>query len=494
MSWVGVITDAGKAAMEQAIAQGVALNVNTVKTGTGTVPEANMRAATALQSETDTGIIRAKKATSGGVNIRISVEPGESAYTMKEVGVFGVVGSGSTSVMIALYQNTDGIAVPAAESFPDFLYTLNAVWNVANDEDLEVTVDPTAFATITDTELLTTLSRGRASGSTVGAGSFAFGSNVEASGYFSHAEGVYTHATGMYSHAEGVSSTASGECSHVEGGANQASGDRSHAEGQGTKAIGQYSHAEGNSTTAYGANSSSTGRDTEAGGYASHAQGEKTHAYGSRSTAMGYKTRICSEYGLVFGRNNVPELDATTWEANHHYYVGDIVWNKDTNPNFKKCTVENTDAEYDPTHWSDAPGFGKVYEIVGGGNDSQNANLRKLDAFGNEYIKGNINFGCNDDSTGGYRVAGAVYNAAVESGGGMVHIDKPDMKYLLISASEDADAAGMWFIYVLTNGSYLIVPVIPATKLRISGSSSVLTVNNDSMTSQARVCSIIISA
>ena len=59
------------------------------------------------------------------------------------------------------------------------------------------------YATKTDTVLDTTLSRGRATGTTVGAGSFAFGKNVAAQGNYSSSIGEHTTAYGQASHVTG---------------------------------------------------------------------------------------------------------------------------------------------------------------------------------------------------------------------------------------------------------------------------------------------------
>lgn len=83
----------------------------------------------------------------------------------------------------------------------------------------------------TDTVLLTSLSRGRKEGSTVGQNSFAFGNNVEATNYFSIAEGYGTKATMPYARAEGYETVASGTGSHAEGDTTVASLSGMHAEG-----------------------------------------------------------------------------------------------------------------------------------------------------------------------------------------------------------------------------------------------------------------------
>ena len=68
---------------------------------------------------------------------------------------------------------------------------------------------------------------------------------ANASGTYSHVEGVVTsRATGWASHAEGMSQ-ANGDYSHSEGDTTVTNGAASHAEGRGTVAAGQNSHAEG---------------------------------------------------------------------------------------------------------------------------------------------------------------------------------------------------------------------------------------------------------
>ena len=62
-----------------------------------------------------------------------------------------------------------------------------------------------------------TISMGRSSGLSFGINSVATGSDVTASGAYSHAEGDTTTASGTASHTEGYSSAASGAYSHAEG-------------------------------------------------------------------------------------------------------------------------------------------------------------------------------------------------------------------------------------------------------------------------------------
>ena len=81
------------------------------------------------------------------------------------------------------------------------------------------------------------------------------------------------NASGDYSHAEGVGATAGGGASHAEGRDCGAYGDGSHAEGQGTYAGGGASHAEGCETRAVGECSHAEGLYTIANGENQHVQG-----------------------------------------------------------------------------------------------------------------------------------------------------------------------------------------------------------------------------
>ena len=100
----------------------------------------------------------------------------------------------------------------------------------------------------------------------------------EATGDFSHAEGIETSASGIASHTEGWHVTANGLASHAEGNNTTASGRTAHAEGGATEASGEDSHAEGYSTEASGSNSHAEGGLTIASGSNSHAEGYATEA------------------------------------------------------------------------------------------------------------------------------------------------------------------------------------------------------------------------
>lgn len=178
----------------------------------------------------------------------------------------------------------------------------------------EIANSPTK-ADKTDTVLLTTLSRGRKAGTTVGDASFAFGQHVEASGDYSHAEGTFTTASAICSHAEGSSTTASGNYSHAEGTHTTASGFYSHAEGSELTASGHYSHAEGFRTSAEGTYTHAEGRDTIANHRSQHAAGEYNIADPSTaaSNQRGTYVEIIGNGTDDNNRSNARTLD---WEGN----------------------------------------------------------------------------------------------------------------------------------------------------------------------------------
>ena len=246
-----------------------------------------------------------------------------------------------------------------------------------------------------DTVLDTTLSRGRKANTTVGTGSFAFGTEVRATGDYSHAEGGGTIASGYASHAEGSYTTANADGSHAEGSATVASNDSAHAEGGSTTATGSAAHAEGHYTTAAGSSSHAEGYSTESNAYAAHAEGQGTIANASASHVAG-RYNIADEYG--------PEWEE--WVPNKLYYVGDKIkqtfeWGTD----HYICATENSDSEFVYGKWTLDNKYINYVEIIGNGSgDNDRSNARTLDWNGNEHIAGDLFVHANADGSGGSKL------------------------------------------------------------------------------------------
>ena len=115
-------------------------------------------------------------------------------------------------------QNPDASTfylVPGGEApnlYIEWVYT-NSAW----EQFGSASIDLSGYALKADTVLDTTLSRGRKENTTIGDGSFAFGSDVEASGGHSHAEGLGTVASGGTSFAFGGHTIANGSNMFVAG-------------------------------------------------------------------------------------------------------------------------------------------------------------------------------------------------------------------------------------------------------------------------------------
>lgn len=210
--------------------------------------------------------------------------------------------------------------------------------NNGNEVPSDGSIDLSKYATKSNPKFTTAVSMGRV-GET-GTNSTALGSDVEASGTYSHAEGLKTiasggngshaeglitiasgesshaeglrtNATGYFSHAEGEQVEASGYASHAQGSGTHATGSYTHAEGMYSVAEGSYSHAEGYNTKAKGSASHSEGANTTASGSNSHTEGYYTTASGYTSHAEGYYTIASSEYQHVQGQYNIEDTTNT---------------------------------------------------------------------------------------------------------------------------------------------------------------------------------------
>ena len=318
----------------------------------------------------------------------------------------------------------------------------------------------------TDTILETTMSRGRKATATVGTGSFAFGSNVEASGNYSHAEGNQTvanhysqHVFGEFNSADDSSEAVSSRGNFVEivgnGSSENARSNARALDWQGNEYLNGdlYINCDDdsdNGTSVAGAiatlatkadvanpvftGSISNGRkaNTSAKQY-SIAIGTNCEASEEGSHAEGNNTVSNGPYSYVFGEYNVVETIPSTWSTwleNHDYSVGDRVkrtisvsttlGNRYTRTYAYCITAHTSSSNFssDSANWwyisvqsmtsTDLfvdPVFNEQIEIVGnGGENWGRSNARVLDKLGNERLGGDLYVRCNADSSGGTKV------------------------------------------------------------------------------------------
>lgn len=211
----------------------------------------------------------------------------------------------------------------SSDSYDEYIYVNNAWEKIGNTQ-----VDLSNYALKTGTVLNTTLSMGRKANTTVGYGSTALGSSVEASGSYSFATGYNTKASGSYAYAEGQNTEATQTESHAEGNYTHATNTAAHAEGNNTNAKGYYSHAEGNNTNANYEAAHAEGSYTTAG-YKAHSEGYYTVATGEGSHAEGGYSQATQEYShaegyqtTASGQHSHSEGSSTTASGNYSHAEG----------------------------------------------------------------------------------------------------------------------------------------------------------------------------
>lgn len=181
-------------------------------------------------------------------------------------------------------------------------------------------------------------------------------------------------ATGDYSHAEGVNTTASGRCSHAEGDGTTASGDYSHAEGTCSGGGGYYIMASGEGSHAEGYVSVATG-GIKASGYGSHAEGfirsgspGGIEASGNGSHAEGFNIfNYC--YMIAQG------------DGSHIQNVGTVA--KNYGQTSMGCFNEDDEAPKSTSYDASKPAF-----IIGNGTSSARGNAFKVLFNGQTYADG----------------------------------------------------------------------------------------------------------
>lgn len=147
-NWVGVVTNAG-AELLNAWAGGSSLSVYAATAGTGTVAAASLAAQTALANQKQTVSIVSKSIAddADGLKIQVQITAPTAGYTLNQIGLWAKVDNGAGK-LLALYQNTDGISVPAASTSSDFAYTFYGYLTVSNAASISVTIDTSATATM----------------------------------------------------------------------------------------------------------------------------------------------------------------------------------------------------------------------------------------------------------------------------------------------------------------------------------------------------------
>ena len=164
-------------------------------------------------------------------------------------------------------------------------------------------------------------------------------------------------------------------------------------------------HAEGYQSVAAGNVSHAEGAFNIASGHYSHAGGTYTIASDYCSQSNGIHTIANGAYELVCGKFNVAD-GWPEWQANHSYAIGDKI---STSPHGTGaiCIEAHTSGDTrDSTKWDNINYTSDNVFIIGNGTaDDARSNAYALDWDGTGHYQGDIYVGCNDDSTGGSKVA-----------------------------------------------------------------------------------------
>ncbi len=143
MAWIGAITNAGAQLMAN-WTSGSVINLDKAVAGTGTVEDIAILAQTGLADERQEAAIISSKTDSNGQRIRVQIGAADEGYLMNQIGMYASL-DGGEPVLIALFQNPQGVVIPSADESPDFLYVFNATLEVSNQVVFQVTVDSSAY-------------------------------------------------------------------------------------------------------------------------------------------------------------------------------------------------------------------------------------------------------------------------------------------------------------------------------------------------------------
>lgn len=167
MGWTGTITNVGNAMLSQLIA-GATMTLSHVKTSSGYIDtsttghEDDIAEATDVTTAVDTWQSITSSIESDGIRLRFRIYPhaGSSGYLMKQVGLFGRIGSGNAQ-LFALFQwepdpnitgGPTGVEIPANDYFPDFVYNMGTFVVTDHADSIEIEVDGDSMAALSDVE------------------------------------------------------------------------------------------------------------------------------------------------------------------------------------------------------------------------------------------------------------------------------------------------------------------------------------------------------
>lgn len=438
-SWTSANNDAAHAEGSRTRAEGVNSHAEGCET-LASVPEAHAEglstSAKGAYSHAE-GFSTVAQGTSSHAEGNSTNAYGDSSHAEGE----GTIAQSQSQHVFGKYNNADSSANDSAPygNYVEIVGNGTDDTNRSNARTLDWEGNETLTGSLT---IGTTLNHGRKENTTIGADSFAFGTNVTASGELSHAEGYNTIALSTASHAEGyggepvpidhvtLSASTIGNSKFVfynkapahpywkssyaqnwyilynntyyaitelNTGLKRLALDKTITLVQPQEvpiyfftsaAINRATHAEGNSTIAFGPNSHAEGLQTVTVGSNSHSEGQQTKTIGNNSHAEGW-------LAVAEGQNSHAEGYSTSVDGENSHAEGEntIAKNKSQHVFGRYNEADSS------TNSSDQ--YGNYIEIVGNGPDQNTRkNARTLDWNGNEWLAGTLT-AKNIDGTSG---------------------------------------------------------------------------------------------
>lgn len=148
--WTGAVTNAGAALLSQWAAGGT-LTITRAKGGSGTVAEESLSAQVDLLNAMQVLNITGYKTSGTGVTYKIQILSNATEYTLRQIGVYGKLGSGAET-LLAIYQDATGLTVPSSSESTDFVFSFSATVQMGTTGELTVNVDTTALVTRSEME------------------------------------------------------------------------------------------------------------------------------------------------------------------------------------------------------------------------------------------------------------------------------------------------------------------------------------------------------
>lgn len=139
------ITNAGREVFASAAA-GNPLVIDNAASGSGTVEPEALKSCTDVATRKKTLTVTGIKSSGTGISVEIMLTAAETAYQARQIGIFGHTGSGS-AVLLAIFQDAEGIAVPSTGDMADYAYVFYATIQVGNVSSISATVDSSALVT-----------------------------------------------------------------------------------------------------------------------------------------------------------------------------------------------------------------------------------------------------------------------------------------------------------------------------------------------------------